>query len=228
MAVNLSPYGGVGAQFLDNAGNVLTGGKIETYAGGTTTPQVTYTNNTGTTPHSNPIILDASGRVPGGEIWLTDGLVYKFILRDANDVLIATYDYIIGINSNFVNYTGEQEIQTATAGQTVFSLTTISYQPGTNNLSVFVDGVNQYDGVSYAYVETNSTTVTFTAGLHVGALVKFTTASPVNTVPFIAPSATTAQKNALSGVSVGFLLFDTTLQKLCVYTATGWQTIQSV
>jgi hypothetical protein len=35
----------------------------------------------------------------GGEIWLTDGLAYKFILRDSNDVLIATYDNITGINS---------------------------------------------------------------------------------------------------------------------------------
>jgi len=181
MAVNLSPYGGVGAQFLDNSGNVLTGGKIFTYAGGTTTPQATYTSSNGATPHPNPIILDAAGRVPGGEIWLTDGLVYKFILRDANDVLIATYDGISGINSNFVAFTNQQEIQTATAGQTVFNLTTMSYQPGTNSLSVFVDGVNQYGpGAQYAYLETDSDTVTFLSGLHVGAEVKFTT-SQLNT-----------------------------------------------
>jgi hypothetical protein len=179
MAVNLSPYGGVGAQFLDNAGNVLTGGKIETYAAGTTVPQATYTSSTGVTFHPNPIILDASGRVPsGGEIWLTDGLLYKFVLRDSNNVLIATYDNISGINSNFVNFTSQQEIQTATAGQTVFTLTTVNYTPGTNSLSVFVDGVNQYGpGALYAYLETNSTTVTFVNGLHVGASVKFTTAA---------------------------------------------------
>jgi hypothetical protein len=177
MAVNLSPYGGVGAQFLDNAGNVLTGGKIFTYAAGTTTNQATYTTNLGNVPRTNPIILDASGRVPsGGEIWLTDGLLYKFVLTDSNDVLIATYDNIAGINSNFVAFTNQQEIQTATAGQTVFTLATMNYAPGTNSLSVFVDGVNQYGpGALYAYFETNSTTVTFTNGLHVGAEVKFTT-----------------------------------------------------
>ena len=43
----------------------------------------------------------------------------------------------------------------------------------------------------------------------------------------LAPSYTTTQKNALS-VSAVALVFDTTLQKLCVYTATGWQTITSV
>jgi hypothetical protein len=108
MAVNLSPYGGVGAQFLDNSGNVLTGGKIFTYAAGTTTPQATYTTSIGNIPHPNPIILDAAGRVPsGGEIWLTSGLIYKFILRDANDVLIGTYDNISLISTaTQVSFTG--------------------------------------------------------------------------------------------------------------------------
>lgn len=177
MAVNLSPVGGVAGQFFDNNGNPLTGGKLYTYAAGTTTPAATYTNATGTTAHTNPIILDAGGRVPSGEIWLTDGVSYKFVLKNANDVTIGTYDNVIGINSNFVAFSTKEEIQTATAGQTVFTLTTMQYQLGTNSLTVFVDGVNQYDGSSYSYVETDSTTVTFTAGLHVGALVKFTTAA---------------------------------------------------
>lgn len=181
MAVNLSPVGGVAAQFLDNNGNVLTGGKIYTYAAGTTTPQASYTSAAGTTAHSNPIILDASGRVPGGEIWLTDGLQYKVAIYTADNVLIGTYDNVIGINSNFVNFVSSEEVQIATAGQTVFTLTTMQYQPGTNNLVVYVDGVNQVEGGSYSYVETNSTTVTFTSGLHVGAVVKFVSAEVLST-----------------------------------------------
>jgi hypothetical protein len=202
MAVNLSPIGGVAAQFLDNSGNPLSGGKIFTYAAGTTTPQATYTSAGGGTPHSNPIILDAAGRVPSGEIWLTDGAQYKFLIKTSTDVQIGSYDNIIGINSNFVNYTNSQEFQTATAGQTVFTLTTMVYQPGTNSLSVFVDGVNQYGpGALYAYQETSSTVVTFTAGLHVGAEVKFTTsainassygdASQISYIPPFANSVTT-------------------------------------
>lgn len=181
MAVNLSPVGGVAAQFFTNSGAVLTGGKLYTYAAGTTTPQTTYTSSQGNVPWTNPIVLDAAGRVPSsGEIWLTDGLLYKFILKDANDVLIATYDNISGINSNFVAFVNQQEIVTATAGQTVFNLG-ISYQPGTNSLSVFVDGVNQYGpGALYSYVETDSDTVTFNSGLHVGAEVKFVTSQLQN------------------------------------------------
>lgn len=176
MAVFLSPVGGVAAQFFTNTGAVLTGGKIYTYAAGTTTPAATFTNSGGSTYNTNPIVLDAAGRVSGsGEIWLGDGVQYKFVLKDANDVLIATYDNISGINSDFTNFLSNQEIFTATAGQTVFTLAN-PYVPGANTLSVFVDGVNQYGpGASYAYLETNSTTVTFVSGLHVGASVKFTT-----------------------------------------------------
>jgi hypothetical protein len=179
MSVTPSPIGGFAAQFFDNNGQPLSGGKIYTYAAGTTTPQATYTSALGITPHSNPIILDSAGRVPGGEIWLTDGLIYKFKIDTATDVLIGTYDNIIGVNSNFVNYTVQEEVQTATAGQTVFNLATINYTPATNSLSVYIDGVNQYVGDSY--LETDSNTVTFTAGLHVGAEIKFTTAVQVTT-----------------------------------------------
>lgn len=95
MAVNLSPVGGAAQQFFDNSGNVLTGGKLYTYAAGTSTPLPSYTSSSGATPHANPIILDAAGRVPGGEIWISNGIAYKFILQDANNVLLGTYDNIV-------------------------------------------------------------------------------------------------------------------------------------
>jgi parallel beta-helix repeat protein len=95
MSVTLSLFAGAGAQFFDNNGNVLSGGKIYTYQAGTTTPLATYTSNSESAFHTNPIILDAAGRVPsGGEIWLTLGVGYKFVLRTSTDVLIATYDNI--------------------------------------------------------------------------------------------------------------------------------------
>ena len=226
MAVNLSPVAGAAAQFFDNSGQVLTGGKLYTYSAGTTTPAVTYTTNSGVTAHSNPIILNAAGRVPdSGEIWLSDSVSYKFVLKDQNDVLIGTYDNLVGINSNFVNFTGEEEQQTATQGQTIFTLATMQYQPATNNLLVFVNGSKQV--LTTNFIETSSTVVTFVDGLNVGDVVNFCTATPVNTIPFIAPNATTTQKNAITNAAIGQILFDTTLQKLCVYTSTGWQTVTS-
>ena len=175
MAVNLSPVWGAGAQLFDNSGNVLSGGKIYTYAAGTTTPSPTYADTTGATANTNPIILNSAGR-PANEIWLTQQQLYKFVLKDSNDTLIATYDNIEGVNSNFVAYTGQNEIQVATSGQTIFTLQDIQYEPDADNLVVFVDGLNQYGpDAQYAFVETNSTTVTFTQGLHTGAVVRFTT-----------------------------------------------------
>ena len=107
MTVFLSPVGGAASQFFDNNGNVLTGGKIYTYAAGTSTPQVTYTSVSGNTAHPNPIILDAAGRVPGGEVWLT-AQRYKFVLKTSADVLIATYDNIAGAGAFLVtDYTGD-------------------------------------------------------------------------------------------------------------------------
>jgi hypothetical protein len=180
MAVNLSPVGGAAAQFFDNSGNVLTGGKLYTYAAGTTTPAVTYTQSNGITAHPNPIVLDAAGRVPdSGEIWLSDSILYKFVLKDTNDVQIAVWDNISGINSNFIAYATQNENVTATQGQTVFTLSGISYTPATDNLVVFVNGSKQV--LTLNYIETSSTVVTFVDGLNVGDVVEFTTASPVAT-----------------------------------------------
>lgn len=97
MAVNLSLLAGAGWQFFDDNGDPLSGGKINTYAAGTTTPLATYTSSSGATPNANPIILNAAGRLSGsGEIWLSN-VLYKFVVTDANNVLIGTYDNISGV-----------------------------------------------------------------------------------------------------------------------------------
>jgi len=150
MAVFLSPVGGAAAQFFTNSGVPLTGGKLYTYAAGTTTPQTAYTSSSGVTAHTNPIILDSAGRVPGGEIWLTSAS-YKFVLNTSTDVLIATYDNISGIGAasyQVNNFTG-------TGSQTVFTLSTASL--GENFTFVYINGVYQQKN-TYAVA---STTLTF-------------------------------------------------------------------
>ena len=95
MAVYLSLFAGAGQQFFTNAGVPLAGGKIYTYGAGGTTPQATYTTSAGSIAHSNPIVLDAAGRVPAaGEIWLTDTQVYKFVLKDSAGVTVQTLDNV--------------------------------------------------------------------------------------------------------------------------------------
>jgi hypothetical protein len=144
MAVFLSPVGGVAAQFFDNNGVILSGGKLYTYAAGTTTPQATYTSSSGSTAHTNPIILDSAGRVPGGEIWLA-AATYKFLLNTSTDVLIATYDNIRATGAIFVtNYTGDG--------------TTVAYAISGGVTGVYINGVYQNQNT---YFITGST-LTFT------------------------------------------------------------------
>jgi hypothetical protein len=117
MTVNLSALAGAGQQFFDDSGNVLTGGKLYSYQAGTTTPQTNYTDATGAIAHSNPIILNASGRVSTGEIWLTAGNNYKFVLNTSDDVLIATWDNITGINGTGITTSASSVSFTGFKGQ---------------------------------------------------------------------------------------------------------------
>ena len=97
MTVNISMLAGAGAQFFDNNGVILSGGLVFTYLAGTTAPQTTYTSIAGNVAHTNPIVLDSAGRVAsGGEIWLTDAVAYKFVLKTAASVTIGTYDNVTG------------------------------------------------------------------------------------------------------------------------------------
>lgn len=122
MTVNLSILGGAGAQFLNDSGRPLSGGKLYSYDAGTTTPQVTYTNVSGATPHANPIVLDAAGRVPGGEVWLTYGQSYKFTLTTSDNVPIATWDDIFGNGDpTFAQYTPDADSLLAPGSLTVKS-----------------------------------------------------------------------------------------------------------
>lgn len=139
MAVFLSPVGGAAAQFFDNNGNPLTGGKLYTYEAGTTTPAVTYTSSTGGSAHTNPVVLDSAGRVTGGEIWLTGTTQYKFVLKTSTDVLIATWDNIWGIGAQvnppiIFNAVG-------TGVQTSFGL--MSSPTNENTTNVYINGVYQ-------------------------------------------------------------------------------------
>jgi hypothetical protein len=78
-------------RFFDSNGNPLSGGKLYTYVSGTTTPQATYTDQSGGTPNANPVILDSSG---AANVWLDPSLTYKFVLKDSSDVVQFTSDAV--------------------------------------------------------------------------------------------------------------------------------------
>lgn len=76
-------------RFVDNNGNALVGGLLFTYAAGTTTKLATYTDSTGATQQTNPIVLNSRGEPENNlgtsvGIWLTSA-AYKFVLSPAGD-----------------------------------------------------------------------------------------------------------------------------------------------
>jgi hypothetical protein len=77
-------------QFFDANGAPLAGGLLYTYEAGSTTPLATYTDSTGVSANTNPIILDSRGEA---NVWL-EGAIYKFALYTSVGVLIWTVDNI--------------------------------------------------------------------------------------------------------------------------------------
>lgn len=79
-------------QLFDNYSYALAGGSIETYAARTTDPLDTFQDLEGEVPNTNPIILDSAGRA---EVRVTDGVAYKFVVKDADGNTISTQDDIV-------------------------------------------------------------------------------------------------------------------------------------
>jgi hypothetical protein len=79
-------------QFFDANGEPLVGGKLYSYAAGTTTPQATYTDAGGVTANPNPVILDGRGEA---SVWLSTPL-YKLKLATSTDVEVWTVDNVGG------------------------------------------------------------------------------------------------------------------------------------
>lgn len=107
-------------QFFDANGQPLVGGKVYTYAAGTTTPVVTYVDAAGVTTNTNPIILDSRGMA---NIWLDTTVNYKYAVFDALDVPIFTTDNI-GVTLTTASFAVPPVIGSTTPNSAFF--TTIS------------------------------------------------------------------------------------------------------
>ena len=76
-------------RYTDDSGAPLAGGKVYTYQAGTSTPLATYSDYDGLVANSNPIILDSRGEA---DVRMLDSQLYKFVVKDADDVTIYTVD----------------------------------------------------------------------------------------------------------------------------------------
>lgn len=173
----LSPLGN--EQQNDANGAPLSGGKIWTYAAGTTNLIATYQDNAGSVSQANPIVLNTSG-LPANPIWLPAGQAVKMVFQDVNGVPLRTVDNITGINDpsgvtaadQWVIYTGAptfisstsfsiagdqrntfqigRRIRTANSGGTVYSTITNSIFGALTTVTVTNDSGVLDSGLSQA------------------------------------------------------------------------------
>mgnify|MGYP001182229735 CR=1 FL=1 len=77
----------------DANGLPLAGAKLSFFQAGTTTPIAVYQDEGATTPWTNPVVADSAGVFPA--IYLVVASHFKFVLTDADDVVIQTVDDIV-------------------------------------------------------------------------------------------------------------------------------------
>ena len=146
-------------QIFGSDGTPLVGGKIYTYAAGTSTPIATYTDYSAATANTNPIILDSFGQA---NIWLLNTVSYKFIVRTATEVLLYTVDNItipLDVNS-FGSPPPIGDVVPNTGTFTTLSATSLTLT-GTGASKLNVGTTGQRPTAVTGMVRFNSTTAKF-------------------------------------------------------------------
>ena len=92
---NMASLTQIKQRFWNNDGTVADGGKVYVYLAGTITPTNSYTDSTGSTPNTNPVILDSKGEA---SIW-TNGLVKINVLQ--SDMVQITGYPVDNVGGNF-------------------------------------------------------------------------------------------------------------------------------
>ena len=191
-------------------------GKIKFAAGASLTAQMTLTSAgrllLGTTSEST-YLLDVNSSVRFGSNFIWNNSDGRLDINGAAKI-------------NGVIITGNPTVPSGTAASLTegyfaaggyaffqgYNYTTSAYIP------VYIDGLVTYiNPNSGGNVGINTSTNVPSAQLHISSTTK----------GFLPPRMTTTQKNAIGAPAAGLMVYDTTLNKLCVFT-TAWETITSI
>ena len=173
-------------RWFDANGNPLSGGLVYSYISGTSTPANTYSDEPGTIPNTNPVVLDSAGYAA---IYLDDSISYRIVVKSSAGVTIQDVSNVTGTSPTVSASTVVDETVTATQGQTLIPFT-LSYAPGSGALQVSLNGAVQVLGTDYS--ETTANSITFATGLNAGDVVYLRNFS---TSVFTAPNASVVPYN---------------------------------
>jgi hypothetical protein len=107
---------------LDTNGDPVAGGKLHTYAAGTTTNQATYSDVNLTSANANPVVLDSAGRAT---LYIPAGASFKYVLKSSTDVTLWTADNINAVPTS----TATLDV-TVTAGEALSALEVVYISQG--------------------------------------------------------------------------------------------------
>lgn len=107
---------------IDINGDPVAGGKLHTYAAGTTTNQATYSDVNLTSANANPVVLDSAGRAT---LYIPAGASFKYVLKSSTDVTLWTADNINAVPTS----TATLDV-TVTAGEALSALEAIYISQG--------------------------------------------------------------------------------------------------
>lgn len=155
-------------QFFGSDGLPLVGGKLYTYAAGTSTPLATYTDFTEATQNTNPVILDSTGQA---NVWVPETTTYKYILKTSAEVTLYTVDYVsVPLTTNsfasppaigsavpnagtFTTLTATGQVTFASTGAAVINVGTTGERPATpqSGMIRYNSTISKYEGYSSAW-----------------------------------------------------------------------------
>jgi hypothetical protein len=144
-------------------GDPISGGKVYTYVSGTTTAKATYLDRNKVATATNPIILDSEGRA---EIY-ADGL-YKFVVKDSDDVTILTMDgvsYGVSDTPQWVYLSSYDSLSDAVTAIGVTPTVLVIDTTDTLTANVTVPSTITLMPVARNAIDVNSKTLTLNSGI---------------------------------------------------------------
>lgn len=190
-------------------------GKIIT---GSTTVSTFQLDVTGTSRMSNKLTVTAGGIDITGQIAAQSGIsVYSGVILQNGSLTLTSPVYS---QSTLTYLTGKISLSTNLQNNTNVSV----------GLELLSNLFGQSNGGTIVGLDINPTYNTggFTNVANIGLRVAGGVQITSTTQGFLPPRMTTAQKNAIVTPGTGLIVYDTTLNKLALYTGAAWETVTSI